>query len=342
MPLTTETQPPARPAATNQAHGRRLNLAAVVAVLTGAVALMLLAFLTPAVNSGAEDLPLAVSGPAPVVSQVAAALEGRAPGTFEITTYPSAEEAASAVTRREAIGGLAIGADGVTVQLASGAGTPYASLLRSVGAGLAADGQRVTYADLAPLTADDPAGVGISAIALPMVFGGMASAMLLAAVLKAGRARRIAGALAVAVAAGLTAAAILQYGFAAVDGDFWLTAASISLGIAAVSLTVLGLESLLGFAGLGLGAALMMFVSNPLSGMATGPQWLPQPWGEIGQYLPLGAAGTAVRSSAFFDGAGMGRAVVVLVCWAALGALLVLLSRRRGQGAGSTAEPVPA
>ena len=60
------------------------------------------------------------------------------------------------------------------------------------------------------------------------------------------------------------------------------------LGIAAISLTVLGLNSLLGLAGIGLGAVLMLFVANPLSGLATGAAWLPSPWGTLGQYLPLG------------------------------------------------------
>lgn len=71
----------------------------------------------------------------------------------------------------------------------------------------------------------------------------------------------------------------------------------------------------------------MMFVANPLSGMATGWQWLPQPWGAIGQQLPIGAAGTALRSVAFFDGTGMTHALIVLVCWAAAGLLLIALER---------------
>ena len=48
----------------------------------------------------------------------------------------------------------------------------------------------------------------------------------------------------------------------------------------------------------------MLFISNPISGLATGPQWLPHPWGTIGQFLPVGAAGTALRSVAYFDGRG--------------------------------------
>lgn len=74
-------------------------------------------------------------------------------------------------------------------------------------------------------------------------------------------------------------------------------------------------------AGIGIGAVLLLFLSNPLAGLATGPQWLPAPWGAIGQFLPAGAAGTAMRSAAYFDGAGSGSAFLVLGCWLLLGIL---------------------
>jgi hypothetical protein len=75
--------------------------------------------------------------------------------------------------------------------------------------------------------------------------------------------------------------------------------------------------------GLALGAVLTLFVSNPLSGIATGWQWLPSPWGAVGQYMPIGAAGNATRSVAFFDGAGIAHSVWVLLAWIAVGVLLV-------------------
>ena len=75
-------------------------------------------------------------------------------------------------------------------------------------------------------------------------------------------------------------------------------------------------------------AHLFLFISNPLSGIATGPQWLPAPWGEIGQLMPIGAAGTAMRSAVFFNGAGAGRAVIVLTCWALAGLVMSALGAR--------------
>lgn len=316
-------------------HGPRV-LAGLVLGLTVAVCLMLLAFAAPAIHSGPHDLPLAVAGPEPAVTEVTSALQERSPGAFEVITYASADEVTAAIEQREAIGGIVLGADGVTIEVASAAGAPYAPLLRNLGAGLAASGQQVTYEDVVPLTQDDPTGAGLSALALPLVFGGLASAGALVTLFKRSRTLRVAGSVAFSVLAGIAATVVLQYWFGTVDGPFWATAAAVSLGIAAISLTILGLESLLGYPGLALGALLMVFIANPLSGMATGPLWLPTPWGTIGQLLPVGAAGTSIRSVAFFDGNGSGAALLVLAIWAVLGLALVGLSSLRRSSVATT------
>jgi len=320
-PSNADTKPPAGPPV----------LAGVILGLTAAICLMLLAFSTPTIHSGPRDLPLAVSGPEPAISHLHTALEEKNPGAFMVTTYASVDEATAAIKDRDAVGGISIAQDGrVTIQTASAAGSPYASLLRNIGSGLAAGGQAVvTYADVVPLTSDDPAGSGLAALALPLAFGGTASAVIVATLFRRSRILCVLGSVAFSVLAGLAATAILQYWLGAIDGPFWATAAGVGLGIAAISLTVLGLESLLGYAGAGIGALIMVFIANPLSGIATGPAWLPQPWGEIGQFLPIGAAGTVIRSAAFFDGAGSGHALLVLAAWIVFGLILVALSTRR-------------
>lgn len=136
-------------------------------------------------------------------------------------------------------------------------------------------------------------------------------------------------ALGTALLAGFTATAILQFGFGAFEGSYLLVSTAVSAGIAAISLTVLGLVAVMGLPGAGLAAVLLLFVSNPLSGLGTGPEWLPAPWGEIGQWLPIGAAGTAVRSAAYFDGRGAALAWIVLAAWALAGLVLAYLGHRR-------------
>ncbi len=265
---------------------------------------------------------------------------------------------------REAIGAVTVGQQGVEVLKASGAGTPYGTMMDGIATGLeeqqkaqaqqaqgqeqqaptqgdqtAAQGgrtqgqqapaQEVTVRDVAPLTDDDPNATAMSTLALPLAFGGMISAAAFTMLSGNRPAVRALGIIGFSALAGVAVTWVLQSWLHAVDGDFWALAGVLALGIAAISLAVSGLQSVLGGAGLALGAVLMMFVANPLSGMATGWQWLPQPWGAIGQQLPIGAAGTALRSVAFFDGTGMTHALIVLVCWAAAGLLLIALNALR-------------
>lgn len=316
------------------------RLVGLVLGITAVIVLMLLAFATPALHSGAHELPLAVSGPAPAVAQLTGMLEAQSPGTFATTIHASAEESAAAIRDRAAIGGLALGPTGVMVQTAAGAGAPYAALLKGVGAQLAATGQTVTYEELAPLPAGDPAGVGLTALGLPLIFGGMAGAAALALRARASATARIVTAVALSALAGVAATGILAW-LGALDGAFWPVATAVAAGIAAICLTVLGLGLATGPVGIGIGAVVLLFVANPLSGLATGPAWLPQPWGAIGQYLPVGAAGTAIRSAAYFDGGGSGTAYLVLGAWILVGLLLCLAGSRRIRTS-ATAQPAAA
>ncbi|MGW0201224.1 hypothetical protein [Nonomuraea sp. NPDC003201] len=109
---------------------------------------------------------------------------------------------------------------------------------------------------------------------------GLLAALLLTRLVR-GTARRVTGALAFAITGGLAAAAILR--------------------------------SLLGSVGFGLGAVAMMLIGNPLSGISTAPEMLPGWSGTLGQLPPPGAGGQLLRFTAFFEGHGATRPVVVLV-----------------------------
>ena len=89
----------------------------------------------------------------------------------------------------------------------------------------------------------------------------------------------------------------------------------------------------------------MFLVGNPLSAVASAPELLPQPWGEIGQYLPVGAGATLLRSTAFFDGAGATTPLWVLLGYAIIGLLLTVIGRATfgtpRQQAAAQESPVP-
>jgi hypothetical protein len=318
-----------------KAH-RQPPVVAVIALLTTVLTVLLIAFAWPAARSEPRDLPIGIAAPPGVVTQISGALEQNAPGGFEVHTYADRAAAESAIKNREVYGAIVAGPQGTELLTASAAGPAVAQILTQLGTRTAAQqGETPKVTDVVPLPADDPRGAGLAAGALPLVLGGIIAAVALTQLVGSG-VRRVAGALGLAVTSALALTAILQYWLGSLDGNYWANSAVVALSVAATSVTLLGLGWLLGVAGLGLGAAVMMLLGNPLSGLASAPEMLPSGWGDLGQLLPPGAAGTALRSVSFFDGAGSARSLLVLTAWLLGGLLLCGLAAvtRRGRDNG--------
>jgi hypothetical protein len=140
--------------------------------------------------------------------------------------------------------------------------------------------------------------------------------------------------------AGLAAIAIVQGWLGVVEGPWLLNAAVLSLIVLAIAIVVAGFEALLGTVGIALAALAMILIGNPFSGVSTAPEMLPQPVGAIGQLMPPGAGGNLLRSTAFFDGAGAGGHLAVLVAWAVLGSAALMAAARKRPLASQPARPV--
>jgi hypothetical protein len=308
------------------------HVAGAVLGLTVLLSVLLTAFAWPAANSEPREVPLAVAAPAPVAAQVEEGLATGAGGeaAFDVTRVENRAAAVAAIEDREVYGALVVGPSGVEMLTASAASPVVAQMLGQVAGRLPVDSAAgpPTVTDVVPLPADDPRGAGLAAGSLPLVLGGIAAAAVLTLRVQ-GTGRRLAGALGFAVAGGLAMTAILQFWLGSLEGSYWTNSAVVALAIGATATVVLALERLFGFAGLGLGAAVMLLLGNPLSGIASAPELLPAGWGAFGQLLPPGAAATALRSVAFFDGAGAGTALLVLGCWLAAGLLLFAVPVRR-------------
>jgi hypothetical protein len=311
---------------------RRPPVVAVVTLLTVILTVLLIAFAWPAARSEPRDLPVAVAGPQPAVTQVAAGLEQAMPGGFEIKPVADRLAAVQAIEDRDVYGAIIADPQAPEVLTASAGGPAVAQILTQLASRMAAQDPSAApkVTDVVPLPADDPRGAGLAAGALPLVLGGILAAALLTQLVQAG-AKRMAGALAFAVTGGLALAAVLQFWLGSFEGNYLANSGVIAMSIAAISLTLLGLEWLIGTAGLGLGAATMMLLGNPFSGLTSAPEMLPSGWGALGQLLPPGAAGTALRSVSFFDGAGAGQSFVVLSCWLVAGLALCGLGALRSR-----------
>ncbi|MEW2166504.1 hypothetical protein AB0912_26430 [Streptomyces sp. NPDC007084] len=311
--------------------GRKLTL--VVLGLAALIAAMLCAFALPSLHSGPHHVPIGVTGPRQAAEAIRENVDGPA---WDIRLYPTPEAVEKAVLHKDVAGGLAVTGHGVDVYTATAGGPSATSALTALGDGVAQQNKtRATVHDLVPFTDDDPRGAGLTAALMPMIFGGIFPALILGSVFPGHRGlrTRLTGALLFSVVAGAAVAAVLQFGTHSIDGDYGITALGVILGMAAMSTTLLGLQALLGMGGFALGGALMMLLGNPLSGLATGPHWLPDGWATVGRLLPPGASGSLLRTNAFFDGTGAATPALVLAAWAAVGVAFVLLADRRGRRA---------
>ncbi|MEV7007007.1 hypothetical protein [Streptosporangium sp. NPDC051022] len=330
MPPTAKPHPATgsgAPADQPSAHATR-RLLGVVVGLAVVVVVMLCAFALPSINSGPHRVPLGLAGPQQAVQAIQSGLDKDA---WTVAVYPDDKALTAAITSRDIVGGLAVAPQGVTVYTASAAGSPTTAAITAMGNGLAVRQQTTsTVHDVVPLPAGDPRGAGFTAAALPMLIGGVLPAVALLRLFPghAGLRRRLVGVLAFALVAGFAVTAVLQYGFGSLNGAYWLTALGVSLGMAALAVPFLGLESLFGFGGLGVGAAVMMLLGNPLSGFA-GPYWLPTGLATVGQLLPPGSSGSLLRANAFFDGVGAAGPALVLAAWVLAGLILIVIADRR-------------
>jgi hypothetical protein len=307
-----------------------LRATGIVVVLTVVLAVVAIAFALPAARSKPHDVPIGAAGPQAASGQVAAILDKQAPGAFKLTYYPGEDALRDAIRNRDVYGGISFGPDGRALLIATGGSPMVAQMLTQVGNGISQQaGAPLRTEDLAPPTADDPRGVGLAASALPITLAGLLPAIALIFVLKREVWTRFGAAVVFAGVAGWTIAALLRYVFGSIDQNFWGVAGGLTLGVLAAGLSMLGLGSLFGRAGLALGALLALLLGNPLSGLNSAPELLPSGWGQLGQWLPQGANATLLRSTAFFDGAGGTLPIVVLTCWALAGAVLIVVAALR-------------
>ena len=310
--------------------GLSAGLGLIVGVLT-------LAFAWPSADMGPNEVPIAVIGDDATVEQVQGQLDEAQPDAFDVTAVADAQEAETLIEEREVYAAFQIAPDGVTLYTATAASPTVARLVTGMAEQIAAQmGQAtgtevpVTTEDLVALPADDPNGAGLAASGLPLAAGGIVMAALIASAVR-GSGRQIAAAIIAPLAIGAGVASVMLYVLESIDGEFIPVAGALALATGATGWFILGLRKLLGAAGLGIGAVVVMLVGNPLSGMTGAPELLPAPWGEFGQYLTPGAGATLLRTTAYFDGNGGATAIWVLAAWLAAGVVLFTIGAVRAK-----------
>jgi hypothetical protein len=292
-------------------HRHPSPLAALV-IVPLVVAVVLTLFAWPSAKLEPRDLPVGVAGPPTAVGQLEQQL-GANPDAFDVHRYSNEAEARAAIEDREVYGAFVMRPDGPKVLSSSAGSAAVAQLLGHAAAESGATTEDVVAAEH---------GAALPSSVLPLVIAGIligvAASLLISSA--AGRAGLL---IAGSALIGLVAAGIVQSWLDVVEGEWIVNAGVLGLTVLAIGATVAGLYAWLGGAGIGVAAALMVFIGNPFSGAGSAPEMLPEPVGGIGQLLPPGAGANLLRSTGFFDGAAAGVPVTVLLAWT-LGGLAVL------------------
>lgn len=321
------------------------------------VGVIVLAFLWPAATSSVKALPVAVVGESAAVAGLESALEERTPGTFDLRELDDRDAAADAIESREVYGAIVL-AQQPEVLVSSAASPVAAQLLSGLAPVLQAQlnamlAQQpvqppapvvVEVHDIVPLVDSDPRGAVLGASSFPLVLGGMLGGIAIS-IAVAGVWRRIASVLLYSAAAGLVITGILQGWFGALQGDFLVNSAAVGLAVLAIAGVIVGFASVFGRPGIPLGAIVFLLIANPISAAAQPIEFLPEPWGAVGQWFPPGAAATLLRELSYFPAVDAEFPWLVLGAWAFGGLLLAALGHFRDRGAAAPAggsEPIAA
>ncbi|XAS68224.1 ABC transporter permease [Micrococcaceae bacterium Sec5.7] len=326
------------PAAAPHTKWSRVVLIAIAAAAI--VGVVLLAFTWFGVTSSAKDIPLAVIGPDAQVQALEKALEDKAAGTFTITTVDSRDAATALIRSRDAYGAVVLGqtpevltasANGTAVsQILTGVAQQIQSQINQAGASAPAAAPKVIVTDLVPLAASDAKGTGLALAGFPLAMGGMIGGILVSLTVVGNR-RRL-GALALySILAGGIIVLVMQGLYGVLQGNVALNGLAAALSLLGTSSFIVGLNALIGTAGIPVGAVITMLIANPISAASAPMQFLPGPWGTIGQWLVPGASTTLLRDLSYFPDANTLFPWLVLAGWTLAGVLFTMIGHFRNQ-----------
>jgi hypothetical protein len=284
-----------------------------------------------------HNISIAVAGSRYQVRLVTGELGRVRAGGFEVWPSPSATAAAAAVRNRTAAAAYVAGSTG-TVYVARAASAIRASYLQGVFTRIAteAGAQPPPVVDLVSLTSGD-GGTGIFFFVFPLMMAGLITAIVLLQLPAWGIGRRVT-VVAVVGAIGALAAYLTAVELHVLPGKPLLLAYAFLLTQVYGQLMV-GAAPLLKqyFLPVSLTAALILSV--PSSGGTVTPDLLPGFFRDLSYALPLAQGVKITRSIAYFHGAGIAQATVVLGVWAAVAAGIVAAAWLRRP---SRARPTPA
>jgi len=309
------------------------------AVIAMAVPFAIVSFVFVAINAFTQHAPkahglrVAYVGSPFAQPHIQAGLDKAAPGAFELRSYASAASARSAVLERKVYGAfvqrdgsssllLTAGAAGIGAQQAIE--HAFTAMVTHAPAGMR---QKLLSEDLRPLPANDSRGISSSAFQFGLLVPSFVFGILLFIFGRgAALTHRLLSIGVFVLVSALVAALAVGPLIGALAGHFWALFAIGALFSAAAVLVTYGLEAVLGFAGTGIAAFVLILIGNSTAGGGSNQEFLPNVFRQIGQALPSGAFVRFVRNTVYFDGNHTRGALLVIAAWAAAGLALVFVA----------------
>lgn len=296
--------------------------------------LLLLSFGSPQPH----HLPFGVVGTQAQVSFVQAALDRREPQGFVVERVSTAGLLRAAVESDALVAGYVVDPTAPQLLVASAGGGSRANYLRSVVTTAvlpAAEQATLTTVDVVPVAAGDSSGVGVFFYGLPLLLVGMITSIVL---LQFGmwpiRKKVVWIAATGAFASAFTFAAATVLDILPTDG--WLLVYAFAL-TQAIGLLTTGLAYFVRQFFLPVAMTFVLVLGVPSAGGTVSGDMLPGFVGWLNAFMPFAQFVDVTRASAYFDGNGLARPLLILLGWVVVGAGVVFLAHVRLRSAASTA-----
>jgi prepilin-type processing-associated H-X9-DG protein len=302
-----------------------------------AVLLLQLGFILSYVGAFHHQSPhrisIAVVAPASAATSTVAQLN-RLPGEpLAAVAARSEADARRRIADRTNVAALVVNPAGRTDTLlvAGAAGVSESTAVQAVMTQVEkAQGRTLTVTDLVPLQPGDGRGLTSFYLVIGWIVGGYLAASILgtaAGTRPTNRRRatiRLGAMVLYSIFSGLGGAIIVDSVLGALTGHFLAIWAIGILVVFASAAASMGLQVVLGIAGIGAVIILFVVLGNPSAGGAYQPALLPAFWRAISSWLPNGAGNGAVRNIVYFDGHALTLPLIVLGLWALGGAVVTI------------------
>nr|WP_296772077.1 DUF3533 domain-containing protein [Rhodococcus sp. (in: high G+C Gram-positive bacteria)] len=209
-----------------------------------------------------------------------------------------------------------------TLAIASAGGTSVATALEKIVDRAAASNNRtIVVDDEVPLQAGDANGLTGFYLVVGWIIGGYLLAAVLGITSGAkpstlrGMSVRLGVFLPYAVLSGLGGALVVGPLLGAVEIDTAALTLAGTLIVLASAYTTVALQSLFGIVGIAITIVVFVVLGNPSAGGAYQPGLLPPFWSALSTGVPNGAGTDLVRRMVYFDFAGVGPSIAVLLTW---------------------------